>query len=58
MTPVRMIVDTDTAGDDVASLLIALRHPNAQLVHRRDSVPRTSTPSRRSSGWPTTVRVS
>jgi purine nucleosidase len=31
MTPVRLIVDTDTAGDDVASLLIALRHPNAQL---------------------------
>lgn len=26
-----MIVDTDTAGDDVTSLLIALRHPNAQL---------------------------
>jgi purine nucleosidase len=31
MSPVRLIVDTDTAGDDVASLLIALRHPNAQL---------------------------
>jgi purine nucleosidase len=28
---VRLIVDTDTAGDDVTSLLIALRHPNAQL---------------------------
>jgi purine nucleosidase len=28
---VRLIVDTDTAGDDVASLLIALRHPNARL---------------------------
>ena len=26
-----MIVDTDTAGDDVTSLLIALLHPNAQL---------------------------
>jgi purine nucleosidase len=31
MSPVQLIVDTDTAGDDVASLLIALRHPNAQL---------------------------
>jgi purine nucleosidase len=31
MNPVRLIVDTDTAGDDVASLLIALRHPNARL---------------------------
>jgi purine nucleosidase len=31
MTPVRLIVDTDTAGDDVFSLLIALLHPNAQL---------------------------
>jgi purine nucleosidase len=31
MTPVRLIVDTDTAGDDVSSLLVALRHPNAQL---------------------------
>jgi purine nucleosidase len=31
MSPVRLIADTDTAGDDVASLLIALRHPNAQL---------------------------
>jgi purine nucleosidase len=31
MSAVRLIVDTDTAGDDVASLLIALRHPNAQL---------------------------
>jgi purine nucleosidase len=29
--PVRLIVDTDTAGDDVTSLLIALRHPNARL---------------------------
>jgi len=29
--PVRLIVDTDTAGDDVSSLLIALLHPNAQL---------------------------
>jgi purine nucleosidase len=28
---VRLIVDTDTAGDDVTSLLIALVHPNAQL---------------------------
>ena len=28
---VRLIVDTDTAGDDVTSLLIALLHPNAQL---------------------------
>jgi len=27
----RLIVDTDTAGDDVFSLLIALRHPNATL---------------------------
>jgi inosine-uridine nucleoside N-ribohydrolase len=27
----RLIVDTDTAGDDVFSLLIALRHPEAQL---------------------------
>jgi purine nucleosidase len=27
----RLIVDTDTAGDDVTSLLIALLHPNAQL---------------------------
>jgi purine nucleosidase len=31
VTPARLIVDTDTAGDDVASLLIALRHANAQL---------------------------
>jgi purine nucleosidase len=31
MSPTRLIVDTDTAGDDVASLLIALRHANAQL---------------------------
>jgi purine nucleosidase len=31
MSAVRLIVDSDTAGDDVASLLIALRHPNAQL---------------------------
>ena len=28
---VRLIIDTDTAGDDVTSLLIALLHPNAQL---------------------------
>jgi purine nucleosidase len=28
---VRLIVDTDTAGDDVTSLLIALLHPNARL---------------------------
>ena len=28
---VRLIVDTDTAGDDVTSLLIALLHPSAQL---------------------------
>jgi purine nucleosidase len=27
----RLIVDTDTAGDDVFSLLIALRHPRARL---------------------------
>ncbi len=27
----RLIVDTDTAGDDVFSLLVALLHPNAQL---------------------------
>jgi inosine-uridine nucleoside N-ribohydrolase len=27
----RLIIDTDTAGDDVFSLLIALRHPRAQL---------------------------
>jgi purine nucleosidase len=26
-----LVVDTDTAGDDVTSLLIALRHPKAQL---------------------------
>jgi purine nucleosidase len=31
MTPVRLIIDTDTAGDDVFSLLIGLLHPNAQL---------------------------
>jgi purine nucleosidase len=31
VTPVRLIIDTDTAGDDVFSLLIALLHPNAQL---------------------------
>ena len=31
MSPVRLIVDTDTAGDDVFSLLIALRRPEAQL---------------------------
>ena len=29
--PVRLIIDTDTAGDDVNSLLIALLHPNIQL---------------------------
>jgi purine nucleosidase len=28
---VRLIIDTDTAGDDVTSLLIGLLHPNAQL---------------------------
>jgi purine nucleosidase len=28
---VRLIIDTDTAGDDVTSLLIGLRHPNAAL---------------------------
>ena len=27
----RLIIDTDTAGDDTFSLLIALRHPGAQL---------------------------
>jgi inosine-uridine nucleoside N-ribohydrolase len=27
----RLIIDTDTAGDDVTSLLIAMLHPNAQL---------------------------
>ncbi len=27
----RLIVDTDTAGDDVFSLLVGLRHPQAQL---------------------------
>jgi purine nucleosidase len=27
----RLIIDTDTAGDDAFSLLIALRHPDAQL---------------------------
>lgn len=27
----RLIIDTDTAGDDVTSLLIGLRHPDAQL---------------------------
>ena len=27
----RLIIDTDTAGDDVTSLLIALLHPNSQL---------------------------
>jgi purine nucleosidase len=31
VTPTRLIVDTDTAGDDVISLLIALLHPNARL---------------------------
>ncbi|MHB9144458.1 MAG: nucleoside hydrolase [Symbiobacteriia bacterium] len=29
--PVRMIIDTDTAGDDVTSLLIGLLHPEARL---------------------------
>lgn len=29
--PVRLIIDTDTAGDDVNSLLIALLHPEIQL---------------------------
>lgn len=29
--PVRLITDTDTAQDDAFALLIALRHPNAQL---------------------------
>jgi len=28
---VRLIIDTDTAGDDVTSLLIAMLHPNVQL---------------------------
>ena len=31
MTPVRLLVDTDTAGDDVFSLLLALRNPAARL---------------------------
>lgn len=31
MTPVRLIVDTDTAGDDVFSLLLALRRPEARV---------------------------
>ena len=31
MTPTRLIVDTDTAGDDVFSLLVALRHPGVTL---------------------------
>jgi len=31
MSGVRLIIDTDTAGDDVTSLLIGLLHPNAQL---------------------------
>ena len=31
MTPVRLLIDTDTAGDDVFSLLLALRHPASQL---------------------------
>ena len=31
MSPVRLLIDTDTAGDDVFSLLLALRHPGAQL---------------------------
>ncbi len=29
--PTRLIIDTDTAGDDAFSLLIALRHPEVQL---------------------------
>ncbi len=29
--PVRLLIDTDTAGDDVFSLLLALRHPRARL---------------------------
>lgn len=29
--PTRLVIDTDTAGDDVFSLLLALRHPEAQL---------------------------
>lgn len=31
MTPIPLIVDTDTAGDDVFSLLLALRRPEAEL---------------------------
>ena len=31
MTAVPLIVDTDTAGDDVSSLLLALRRPEAEL---------------------------
>ena len=31
MTPVPLVIDTDTAGDDVFSLLLALRHPRARL---------------------------
>jgi purine nucleosidase len=31
MKPVRLLIDTDTAGDDVFSLLLALRRPEAQL---------------------------
>ncbi len=31
MSTVRLLVDTDTAGDDVFSLLLALRRPEAQL---------------------------
>jgi purine nucleosidase len=31
VTPVPLIVDTDTAGDDVFSLLLALRRPEARL---------------------------
>jgi purine nucleosidase len=31
VSKVRLLVDTDTAGDDVFSLLLALRHPQAQL---------------------------
>lgn len=29
--PTSLVIDTDTAGDDVFSLLVALRHPEAQL---------------------------
>ena len=43
----RLIVDTDTAGDDVFSLLIALRHPPAGW-RRSPSAAGTSPSSRRS----------